>query len=41
MSYTIIGVLEGMRRSQAQRRSHALKHATVGVADSVARMVKL
>ena len=35
MSCMVIEVLVAMRRGLAQRRSHASKHATVGVADSV------
>jgi hypothetical protein len=40
MSYMIIGVLAAMRRGLAQRRSHASKDATVGVADSVIATVR-
>lgn len=35
VSYMVIEVLVAMRRGLAQRRSHASKRATVGVADSV------
>jgi len=40
MSYMVIEVLVAMRRGLAQRRSHASKHATVGVADSMSVTVR-